>query len=163
VLLESNLALTLHFHTLETRLAFRSRVLDYIWAGLPVVASGGDATSDLIKRFALGIVVGDQDVSAVAEAIDVLLAEPPAARQPQFDQARRELTWERAAAPLVAYCRHPWSAADKRTVTPSPNVFTPDRALEDLRQERDRWRALAQAYERGRFMRLMKWLKKSFP
>ena len=43
LLMECDVALTLHYDTLETRLAFRSRVLEYIWAGLPIVASQGDA------------------------------------------------------------------------------------------------------------------------
>ena len=56
VLQESDVALTLHFDTVETRLAFRSRVLEYIWAGLPIVATAGDATSDLVAGHGLGVV-----------------------------------------------------------------------------------------------------------
>lgn len=159
VLLESDLALTLHFDTLETRLAFRSRVFDYIWAGLPIVASGGDATSELIQGYGVGIVVGDQDVAGVAMAIDGLLAEPSPVQPQHFERARQELTWERAAVPLINYCRNPWRAADRRILTPAQSVSTAADEAERLRHERDQWRALAQAYERGRFMRLMKWLK----
>ncbi|HID88655.1 MAG TPA: glycosyltransferase, partial [Anaerolineae bacterium] len=72
-LLESDVALTLHYDSLETRLAFRSRVLDYIWAGLPVVATCGDATSDLIEKYQLGVVVDYEDEVGVAEAILKLL------------------------------------------------------------------------------------------
>ena len=70
------MALTLHFDTVETRLAFRSRVLEYIWAGLPIVATAGDATSDLVAAHGLGVVVPVGDVEAVAAAIDRLLSEP---------------------------------------------------------------------------------------
>jgi hypothetical protein len=32
-----------HYEHVETTFAFRTRILDYLWAGLPVVATGGDA------------------------------------------------------------------------------------------------------------------------
>ncbi|NJM40838.1 MAG: glycosyltransferase family 4 protein [Anaerolineae bacterium] len=69
VLLESDAALSLHEDTLEARLAFRSRMLEYIWAGLPTIATTGDATSDLIAQHDLGLVVGYHDEAAVADAI----------------------------------------------------------------------------------------------
>jgi glycosyltransferase involved in cell wall biosynthesis len=57
VLLESDLAVTLHFEeTLESRLAFRSRILDCIWASLPVIATEGDSTSELVGSRGLGCI-----------------------------------------------------------------------------------------------------------
>ena len=41
-LLEADVALTAARDLAETRLSFRTRVLDYLWAGLPVVATDGD-------------------------------------------------------------------------------------------------------------------------
>jgi hypothetical protein len=160
VLLESDLALSLHFDTLETRLAFRSRILEYIWAGLPMVVNSGDATSDLVTGYGLGVVTAPQATDAVASAIHTLLAEPRTARQAGFVQARQALTWERAAAPLIAYCRQPWAAADRRRGLALPTLAQHEATIATLTQERDEWRALAQAYERGRFMRLMNWLKR---
>jgi glycosyltransferase involved in cell wall biosynthesis len=154
VLQEANVALTLHFDTLETRLAFRSRVLEYIWAGLPTVATGGDATSDLVRDYDLGIVVEPENVAGVAAAIERLVSEPRGARTAQFGRARRELTWERAAVPLVRYCLAPQAAADKRAGE-EPAAYDP---VASLRAERDHWRALAQAYADGRMMRLLAWV-----
>jgi len=111
VLLESDLALSLHFDTFETRLAFRSRVLEYIWAGVPVVATAGDATSELIQRYELGWLTPPGDVNAVVEAMRRMLTQPPA--QAKFEAARAHLTWERAAQPLIAFCRKPHFAADR--------------------------------------------------
>jgi hypothetical protein len=114
VLLESDIALTLHYDDLlETRLAFRSRVLEYIWAGLPIVATCGDATSELVAAHDLGIVVNSQDVDGVAGAILQLLDTPRASFDERFAEARTCLTWERAARPLVEFCRHPRRAPDK--------------------------------------------------
>jgi len=113
VLLESDVALTLHPDTLEAHLAFRSRVLDYIWAGLPIIATRGEATSDLVERYRLGIVVDYGDDAGVANAILYLLETPKEAWQAQFESARRDLTWEQVARPLIEFCRHPRRAPDK--------------------------------------------------
>jgi len=45
-LLEADVGVCLHFDSLETQLALRSRVLDYIWAGLPTLVTRGGATAE---------------------------------------------------------------------------------------------------------------------
>lgn len=152
VLQECDVALTLHFDTVETRLAFRSRVLEYIWAGLPIVATGGDATSDLIAQHGLGIITPQADVGAVAAALDQLLAEPRAERAARFAAARPQLDWEHAAAPLVRFCLNSRRAPDR---APGAAYFDP---LAALREERDEWRSLAEAYANGRLMRALEWV-----
>ena len=172
VLLESDVALSLHTDTLEARLAFRSRILEYIWAGLPTVATQGDATSDMIARMDLGVVVGYQDVQAVAAAILHLLDEPRTHRQAQFAQTQHTLTWEKAAQPLIAFCQNPQRAADRvdrinGEVAGNPfyearNQQAQTRFAAELQaaqQETRRWQVLAQRYEQGRFMKLMRWIK----
>jgi glycosyltransferase involved in cell wall biosynthesis len=113
-LLECDLAVTLHFEeTLESRLAFRSRILDCVWAGLPVIATEGDTTSELIGSRGLGCIVKALDPEDVARCMLALLETPAAGLSARFAAARQELTWTRAAAPLTAFCRRPRRAADK--------------------------------------------------
>lgn len=159
VLLESDLALTLHYDTLETQLAFRSRVLDYIWARLPIVAAKGDATSDLIAHYGLGTVVDYEDVSGVAEAILKLLEVPMANFEERFERARQALSWEQAAKPLFEFCRSPRRAPDR--VALGRQIGSPFYVEEQARlvKERDTWRDLANRYEQGRFMRFMRWVR----
>ena len=169
VLLESDIALSLHEDTLEARLAFRSRMLEYIWAGLPMIATTGDATSDLMTQHDLGIVVGYGDVAGVAEAILNLLDEPRSLRRPQFEQAQQSLTWERAAAPLIAFCQDPQRAADRVAGEVLGNPLYAQQQAVALREahqqtqhaqaEAARWRELVGRYERGKFMRVMRWIK----
>ena len=154
LLLECDVALSLHFDTLETRLAFRSRVLEYIWAGLPIIATEGDATAELIARYALGRVVHYNDVDGVTQAIHDLLDGKQRA-QPGFAAAVNDLNWTHAAAPLIAYCRAPWHAADKGDA----GVYNPS-LWAQLQQERAHWEALVQGYESGRFMRMMRWIER---
>ena len=155
VLQECDVALTLHHAALETRLAFRSRVLEYIWAGLPTVATVGDTTSDLIRAYGLGELVAEGDVAAILAALRRLLSEPRSQRTAVFDCARSELTWSRAAVPILRFCRAPYRAADK---VAENGLYLYDEAA-SLRQERDTWRLLAQAYSRGRVIRALNWVE----
>ena len=45
-LLDADVAVSTHLDHLETRYSFRSRVLDYLWAGLPMVLTAGDVLAD---------------------------------------------------------------------------------------------------------------------
>jgi glycosyltransferase involved in cell wall biosynthesis len=154
VLLESDVALTLHSDSMESRLAFRSRVLEYIWAGLPVVATKGDATSDLIAQYDLGILVPPNDADAVSSAIISLIDEAAALRAPAFAHARAQLSWERAIAPLAAFCRAPRRAPDRAgwIVDPQQN----EEKIAKLEAEVAALRGLVNGYEQGRFIRAMK-------
>lgn len=160
VLLESDLALTLQSdETLESRLAFRSRVFDYIWAGLPIVAARGDATSELIAKYDLGIIVEPCDVDAVAAAILRLLDVPRELWRERFDRARRDLTWERAARPLIEFCRAPRRAPDKIALGAQlGNPFYVEQ-ITQLQAERDAAQTLVKAYERRKVVRLLNQLR----
>jgi len=114
-LLEADIGASLHFDHLETHFAFRTRILDYIWAGLPMVVSSGDETSELVARYGLGQVVPPGDVEAIANAILHLLDIPnlrEAYRQ-GFEQVRPLLTWEHICAPIVRFCQNPALAPDR--------------------------------------------------
>jgi GT2 family glycosyltransferase/glycosyltransferase involved in cell wall biosynthesis len=121
-LLEADLGVSLHPDSVETRFAFRSRLLDCFWAGLPLVCTRGDALADLVEREGLGQVVPPGDDAAVASALLTLLAEPDlrASLAPRFARVAATLTWDRAVAPLAAYCRAPHRAPDRDAVAPSP-------------------------------------------
>jgi glycosyltransferase involved in cell wall biosynthesis len=161
VLLESDIALSLHHDTLETQLAFRSRMLEYFWAGVPVIATTGDATADYVTRYNLGRIVAYESDDQVIQAIEDILANPSAFR-PGFARARQELTWERAAEPLVRFCRQPRRASDRQAARQAGHLlkFTPYerkvREIEALQARVRELEALAAAYESGRFMRLMR-------
>ena len=51
---EADLGVSAHRDHLEARYAHRTRLLDYLWAGLPVVATRGDALAELVDRERLG-------------------------------------------------------------------------------------------------------------
>lgn len=165
---EADIGVSLHFDSLETRLAFRSRVLDYVWAGLPMVVSRGDVAGELVRQYGLGIVVDYQDVEGVAEALLTLLDEPRHARAERFAMLRQELTWERVAQPLIRFCSAPYHAADRqagialipteRENRAAAQVSRLEKEREEQQMEIARLQELIQAYEQGRFIRFMRFL-----
>ncbi|MCA1722818.1 MAG: glycosyltransferase family 1 protein, partial [Thermomicrobia bacterium] len=72
-LLEADVGLSLHLATLETRFAFRTRVLDYLWSGLVPVVNDGDTIAELVRDNAVGRVVPIGDDAALAETIADLI------------------------------------------------------------------------------------------
>lgn len=114
-LLDANCGVTTHFHHVETTFAFRTRVLDYLWASLPIVTTDGDSFADLVRLEGLGVVVPPTDARALADALERVLydEEFAAACRERIAVVRERFTWERVLAPLVGYCRSPRPAADR--------------------------------------------------
>lgn len=155
VLLESDLALSLHRETYETRLAFRSRTLGYIWASVPTLATAGDETAAVIARYGLGEAVPEADPDALAAAILRWLEVPRASLAGAFARAQADYAWPRVAAPLIRYCLAPRKAADRRAGL----QLDATSAEPALRAENARLRETVSGYERGRFIRFMRWLR----
>jgi glycosyltransferase involved in cell wall biosynthesis len=116
-LLEAELGVSMHFDHLETAFSFRTRILDYIWAGLPIVSTEGDEFARWIEAEGTGRVVRYEDPDSIADAIGGLLTNTAAyeACARSVRESRPEFTWERVLAPLVRYCGEPWPAPDLAT------------------------------------------------
>ncbi|WP_341250365.1 glycosyltransferase [Euzebya pacifica] len=113
-LLEADVGVSTHYEHLETRYSFRTRILDYIWCELPMVATEGDTLSLLAKERGLGITVPPEDVEACADAIRRLRNDKELYQECVDNLAaiKPEMTWERAVEPIVEFCRSPRRAAD---------------------------------------------------
>lgn len=107
-LLEADLALSLHHSSLESRFAYRTRMLDNLWCRLPLVATSGDVLADLIEREEIGITVSPDDPTAVSYAIVTAL---DSARQTVYRENLARVTanhsWEAMSQPLVRWCNQP--------------------------------------------------------
>jgi glycosyltransferase involved in cell wall biosynthesis len=130
-LLEADIGLSFHPASLETHFAFRTRLLDYIWAGLPIVTAAGDVMSDLVPSHGLGHVVEPGDTEALAGALIALLDEPDArgARREAFHHVAQQFQWERVSQPLRRFCRQPWRAGDAGSFGERWQAAQGDRAL----------------------------------
>lgn len=132
---DADVGVSLHHAHPETELSFRTRVLDYIWAGLPILCTSGDVLAELVGRRDLGIVVPPDDPVAVADALDRLASEDDVTRgerRIRLAEVAREMTWSSAAQPLVHFCGSPSLAADRRVVPPGPERL-PQRLRRALR------------------------------
>jgi glycosyltransferase involved in cell wall biosynthesis len=103
-LLEADLGVSAHPAHLETRFAYRTRIADYLWAGLPVVTSAGDVLGDHVADAGLGIAVPPGDDEAFAAACAELLADPEPARA-NVRRAAESLRWDHVVRPLADFCR----------------------------------------------------------
>lgn len=115
-LLESDLGVSAHHDHLESRFSFRTRVLDYLWARLPVVATVGDTLADLVAAHGLGRTVAPGDVDGFAAALLDLLDSPGARAKAveAIDRVAPAYRWEEAVRPLAAFCTGPGRPLDRR-------------------------------------------------
>ena len=113
-LLDADVGVSTHFQHVETAFSFRTRILDYLWASLPIVATDGDTFGVLIREHGLGRVVPEQDVDALEVALEQMLFDE-AASAAAVEAVRAfagSYVWSTALAPLVEFCRTPRRAAD---------------------------------------------------
>ncbi|MGH3943122.1 MAG: glycosyltransferase [Pseudonocardiaceae bacterium] len=125
-LLDADIGVTTHLEHIETTFAFRTRVLDYLWAGLPIVTTDGDSFAELVHTEELGLVVPAQDPAALAAALARTLYDDEFAAgcRERIAAVAQRYTWEAALAPLTEFCRNPRPAADRLLSAPLPK---PDR------------------------------------
>lgn len=108
-LLEADIGVSAHFDTVETRYAFRTRLLDYFWARLPTIATRGDVLGDLVGEDGLGVTVAEGDVEGWTAAIERLLDDEgasQAARQ-ELEEVRLRYAWPAVVEPLTALIERP--------------------------------------------------------
>ena len=100
----ADLGVSAHHDHLEARYAHRTRILDYLWAGLPVATTAGDALADLVEREGLGRTVAPGDAEAFAAACADLLGAAGGPARERIAAVAPSLRWDRVAAPLVVGC-----------------------------------------------------------
>ena len=98
----STIGVSLHFDNLETQFAFRTRILDYLWAGLPIIGTEGDFFAEQIQKNDLGIVVPEKDIDAVKNAILTLIDNPQrcAKIKENISNIRPQYHWEKVVDPI---------------------------------------------------------------
>jgi glycosyltransferase involved in cell wall biosynthesis len=101
-LLEADIGVSAHFDDLESRFAFRTRLVDCFWAGLPVVTTAGDTLGELVARRGLGRAVAAGDVAGWVEALGALLDDEESYGRARAATiaVREEFLWPRVVEPL---------------------------------------------------------------
>jgi hypothetical protein len=112
ILLDADIAVTAHRPSLEAELAFRTRLLDCLWARLPVACTRGDALAAEAEREGWGTAAAPGDAPGLARAMAALL-----------DPSARECA---GAAMVAAAERYQW-ARSADTVLGLLDAAAPDR------------------------------------
>ncbi|TFD69373.1 glycosyltransferase [Cryobacterium ruanii] len=113
-LTEADVGVSTHFSHVETTFSFRTRILDYLWAGLPMVVTEGDHFAELVKNRKLGIVVPAGNVEELTAALEKALFDEQfvAEAKANIHAVREDYFWHRVLAPLTQFLSEPRHALD---------------------------------------------------
>ena len=112
-LTQADCAISAHAEHLETRFAYRTRLLDCFWAGVPVVCTSGDDLAAYVAREQLGAVAPPRDVQGLAAALEEVLENGRDSYSARLAAAAEQQSWERMARPLAR-----WIAAPRPSARP---------------------------------------------
>jgi glycosyltransferase involved in cell wall biosynthesis len=176
-LVEADLGVSIHQAGLESRFSSRTRLLDCIWAGLPVIATAGDPLSDIVAEHQLGYVLPPGQPELLAQRILEALADESLRERVsvRVGDLRAKLSWNYCAHPIAAFLERAAFAPDALQAAKrasharlvSSQLRKRDETIERLEQrirELDQEKAVAgrqveelqthiDAIARGRFMR----------
>jgi glycosyltransferase involved in cell wall biosynthesis/SAM-dependent methyltransferase len=108
-LLEAEAGVSIHLASLAAQCSSRNQILDYIWAGLPILTTKGDLFSYQVDSRQLGLTVAPGDAEGLANAI-LKLVDDDDFRQRctrNIQTISGEFTWENTLKPLIKFCRNP--------------------------------------------------------
>jgi glycosyltransferase involved in cell wall biosynthesis len=130
-LLEADVGILATRPLAEIRLAFRSRLLDHFWAGLPTIATGGDTLTELIEHEQAGIICAPGDTDALTTALQRLAHDPDLRHQMSQNASRlaADYHWPDVIQPLRNLTQQPWHWHTLRTHRATPVSLTEDAQL----------------------------------
>ena len=117
-LLESDAGLSIHQRTIETDFAYRTRVMDYVWANLPVITTEGDSIARMVKVENIGEVIKYEDTHQLSRVIESILTNKNLRDiyKRNLEKIAPRFYWENVTKPLVKYCIEPQYASDKKKI-----------------------------------------------
>ncbi|HUO85007.1 MAG TPA: glycosyltransferase family 4 protein [Thermoanaerobaculia bacterium] len=95
--------------SIETDLAMRTRIFDFLWGGLPVITRSAGGTDAILSRFHAGLVVDGDDPAAYASVIERILRDQEEAASLAAGTRRfvAEHQWSVVARPLLRFVEAP--------------------------------------------------------
>lgn len=114
-LTEADAGVSTHFAHIETTFSFRTRILDYLWADLPMVVTEGDHFAELVERRELGVSVPATDVDALTQALERVLFDEGFISEVRanISETAVDYRWENVLKPLVDFVANARLAEDR--------------------------------------------------
>ncbi len=111
-LTESDIGITTFEDTIENRFAFRIRLMDYLWAGLPIVTNPGNVLSDLIEKEEIGTIVPFGDDKILAKKIESFVKQPLKIKKlsKNITAVKKRFYWDETLKPLTRFIEKPSKA-----------------------------------------------------
>jgi glycosyltransferase involved in cell wall biosynthesis len=138
---ECDCGLSIDSDCYEAELGTRSRLLEMLALGLPVITSAATEISASIFREEFGRVfeIGDEEQlsTAVLEMASVKRSGRAEKREDLAKRAKQRFSSQEMCLPLVRWCRHPVPAPDKNTINPAFKIKGAIRGK--MRDFRARW------------------------
>ena len=106
----ANVAMDLMSWNLERELAFTTRTVEYLWAGLPVIYNNYSELSGWIERYKAGWCVDSENPSEINDVLEQILDEPEQLEEYSINAqklVRENFTWDKTIKPLAEFCRNP--------------------------------------------------------
>ena len=110
-LLEADVGVVAAKAMAESRLAWRTRMLDHFWAGLPTISTAGDVLTDIVHEAGAGLRVAPNDVGEMTSALTTMLTDDvfrKSCRVASLSLADR-YRWSGVVAPLAGLAADPGS------------------------------------------------------
>ena len=114
LLSEADIGVAMHPIHVETRYSIRTRMLDYLWARLPILVTDGDITSEWVRQYNLGVVVPPFDPQAISTGLNLLLDRQKADFSQAFEPLFERYRWSSVIEPLKRYCLEGSYAPDRQ-------------------------------------------------
>lgn len=105
----ADVLVTLNTSGPESRLSWRTRLVDYVWSGVPLLTNGGDPLAERLLAAGAAIRVHGNDSAALARAYAELWRDPSVLQRMReaLRPIRDELAWENCTTLLANALREP--------------------------------------------------------
>ena len=123
----ADVAINIPANTIEDELSVRTRVVDYIWAGLPILTPAKDEYSTAVVEADAGFAYQAGDASSLAQAIEKIITHPE-----RLEQSRKNMRFllegkfnlKNYILPLEKFIRDPYINPSRLTPRGiGPNLF----------------------------------------
>jgi glycosyltransferase involved in cell wall biosynthesis len=125
----AHVALDLMSWNLERELAFTTRTIEYLWAGLPVIYNAFSEISEYIKKYNAGWCIDPEDSDELGAVLDEILADPHQLIELSMNAqelVRECFTWDKTISPLKEFCKNPKKRDRSMDVSFEHKTSTPE-------------------------------------